>query len=404
MDCNKITTSLRKLLRNDSVIVEIFKSNEIEGIDEVKENSLEVMIGVLSRLKGYKYEIAHRDLVSAKEEFNFVSSFSEGLGFAEKGRQTFLIDDKGEIINHLGHIIETYPFANGSAVVVRREVEEPNSSGASITHKLFYLIDHLGNNISGPYDDLHGTGREHILAFVDEDQTIDPNNFHSLVYVERSGRIMKDISPITPFSENRAWIRDMNSGDLILIDNEFNEIAQRHGVFATPVSCGRSWVNLGGTMYDLVDEKGEPAMEGSLNLAYVSKFADNLSLVSRGNTQSPIFGVCDKNGRITDIPQARSEEPSEGKISFVYSISRKYGFFDPKSGSTSKESYLYASPFSEGLARVIFEDRSYGFIDHDYKEVFGRFKEALSFKDGVALVVKEGKKYYIDHQGNRVFG
>jgi hypothetical protein len=61
--------------------------------------------------------------------------------------------------------------------------------------------------------------------------------------------------------------------------------------------------------------------------------------------------------------------------------------------------YDFASPFSEGLARVELNGK-YGFVDREGKEIIPvKYDDAHVFEDGLALVMFNGNWGYIDKNG-----
>lgn len=63
----------------------------------------------------------------------------------------------------------------------------------------------------------------------------------------------------------------------------------------------------------------------------------------------------------------------------------------------------YTDSFHEGMARVGLAGRGYGFIDETGKLVIPAiYENADNFKDGKAVVTRDGKRYYVDKSGKEI--
>jgi hypothetical protein len=98
-----------------------------------------------------------------------------------------------------------------------------------------------------------------------------------------------------------------------------------------------------------------------------------------------------------------NNDPSTAKKSprKLYPIvqNRRFGFIDETGQIVIAPRFLWASPFSEGLAAV-FICHKYGYIDQTGRLVIPpRFDDAAEFSDGLASVMIGGKIGYIDGTG-----
>lgn len=73
-------------------------------------------------------------------------------------------------------------------------------------------------------------------------------------------------------------------------------------------------------------------------------------------------------------------------------------------GDKDGRGFLRAGRFQEGLAIVQKEDGNYYYIDEMFREKFGPFDSANSFRDGVASVQRNNDWYFIDKTGQVVAG
>jgi hypothetical protein len=79
-----------------------------------------------------------------------------------------------------------------------------------------------------------------------------------------------------------------------------------------------------------------------------------------------------------------------------------FGFVDKSGHEVIPCKYDYANCFSEGLARVLLNDK-YGFIDKVGKEIIPfKYDWVSCFSNGKAKVELNGEHFFIDKNGNKI--
>lgn len=381
---------------NDTEIIDLFVSDSIERLEELFGEQNKIVLEILVSRGDYATGIASRELIASIFEYDYISSFSEDRAWAYKNDRTDLLDDRGDVLKSFNYRSFNFsPFIDGVSVV-----SYDTSTDMTLAFQ-YLLVNKQGKRIAGPFAGILGKPTEKILCFRKENGISERTD----LFVRHDGTVVEGVIPATPFSENRAWIKAQdNSAELILVDEEFNAIARRIGNSATAMSSERSWVNTGGTMYDLVNEKGE--LVNTLNLAHVTEFKDGYSIISM---VSGGIAFVNQAGDIVFGQYLGVAPFSEGLAAIRRPEDGRYIYISSPSGlprfTNDLQGYNEASSFSEGYAVILENPDDYYFIDHHGDNPFGRhFEFATSFEDGVAKVGIDGKYYWIDHSGQIVFG
>lgn len=153
-------------------------------------------------------------------------------------------------------------------------------------------------------------------------------------------------------------------------------------------------------LYGFADTEGETVVEPKYDVASLADYG--LYYVQSGKKS----GFLNENLE----PVFMSEQITATNVSenfVIYTHDEKYGFINIKTGDVIDAVYETAYDFSEGLAGVA-KDGLLGFIDTSGKVViepqYGT-KGLNYFKEGKCYVRNSdnGKGYYIDKNGNRVF-
>ena len=134
------------------------------------------------------------------------------------------------------------------------------------------------------------------------------------------------------------------------------------------------------------------------------------SFVDGKNPSKALAAVKDKDGKWGYIDLEANQ-----KIDFVYDEAwphsseglayvkqgEKCGFIDVDGQVKIPLIYLDAASFSEGLAMVKKGEKYYAFIDKNGREIISQLEKVLTpvFKNGEAVVVRNGKKMTIDKEG-----
>lgn len=114
------------------------------------------------------------------------------------------------------------------------------------------------------------------------------------------------------------------------------------------------------------------------------------------------YGYIDLNGQWVILPQWVYAAPFSEGLAYVESESG-IAFLDQLGSAKLEFSFaqmLFGEPFSEGLALVRFVDQSWGYIDINGNiTIKNNYIEASSFHDDYALVKDERGYFFIDHSG-----
>lgn len=135
---------------------------------------------------------------------------------------------------------------------------------------------------------------------------------------------------------------------------------------------------------------------------YMRDAGEGLFLVSRRTAAGHDNGAIDREGN-TVIPFIyRGVEPFSDGLAKVMGDERLEGFVNPKGEVVIPLQYDEANSFSEGLAGVEINDK-WGFIDKTGKLVIdAKYKFATPFYEGLAMVRGDGGVGYIDKTGKEV--
>lgn len=191
-------------------------------------------------------------------------------------------------------------------------------------------------------------------------------------------------------------------GDVIVPATYKNveDFSEGLAVVAIPKDAEHSWDKV----YGYVNKKGEVAIP--IVYDYAQDFHDGLALVKENKK----YGYLDKKGEFA-IPANYDDasEFSEG-IAFVKKNNKEYAI-------DTKGEVIFALPkrmsiqgtFHDGLALVEkygeswSDDDYYGYINKQGEVVIPcKYDDAEDFKNGVAQVEKNDKKFYINTQGEKV--
>jgi len=160
--------------------------------------------------------------------------------------------------------------------------------------------------------------------------------------------------------------------------------------------------------WGLIDKSGDFVM--SPRYEWIQPFAFGLAHVLKGHSEDARCGFIDTSGTEV-IPCVYHEARSFHDGLVAVQVARLWGYVDtnglmrikPQFGPIEgrrRFSDTYAGDFSGNVAPV-WVGGSYRFIDKLGNFAFdGRFEEANSFRDGLALVKHESRFGYIDQSGN----
>ena len=146
------------------------------------------------------------------------------------------------------------------------------------------------------------------------------------------------------------------------------------------------------------------------------RFSEGLAVVQGGESEEYRFGYIDTTGKVAIACQYIYAKPfSEGLAAVQDKESGDLGYIDQTGKLVIPFQYDHAGPFSEGMALVGKSEvvdlgdgtsqtvSHYGYIDTAGKLVIPfQYDDASGFSDGLARVWKDGKAGYIDKTGKAV--
>jgi len=156
-----------------------------------------------------------------------------------------------------------------------------------------------------------------------------------------------------------------------------------------------------GNLWGLIDVSGnfviQPLSETSLYFESQSSYS-----VYKSNGK---YGFIDIAGKVVIDPKFEDVESFSEGVALVSSDRAQAAFID-RNGDTlfSKTFSVFSRNFKEGLAPVQdYGSKEYYYIDKNGHDVFARrFSQAYQFKDGLAVVIVNGKYGVINNKGKYV--
>jgi hypothetical protein len=175
----------------------------------------------------------------------------------------------------------------------------------------------------------------------------------------------------------------------IVIDPFFEDVSD----FSEGLAAARAQGRIG-----FINKRG--AWQIKPRFRYVSGFADGVALVSIDDSEFYI----DTSGQVViTLTKEQTARPNVGFEASSGEVGARFVFIDKKGAVAIPPNFEKAYTFSEGLARVVMNDRT-GFIDPTGKfAVEPTFAAAGDFHEGVAAVAVGHNKWgYIDRTGKFV--
>jgi len=366
------------------------------------------------------FEVRFRDRIARKNDFAFVSTFSEDRAWAysyvsdgPRPEWLRLIDREGvtRYIDALAPVPEHTVFRNGVAWIKAIDFNNNNTG-------CWKLIDREGRV-------LHVTGYE---------ETVDTRGFaeSGLVLVKsiitsRYRFVGSDGKPAvskadflfaTPFCEGLSWLEYDDRHELVSSERNFQVIktvsqVNVNGVrHPTIFSDGISHIkNTDYDGYSFFDKKGDLLFSGRFKK--VGDFHEGKCLVE---DEYRCYFI-DKEGKKVTATYKYAEDFSEGLASVISDPSDSridFHYYIDHDGVEHgvEENFHYAESFHEGMAVVtkrklkgsLVREKQW-FINHNFDPAFAETYDEIiePFHDGVARVSKDGEDYYIDRKGKRLF-
>jgi len=211
--------------------------------------------------------------------------------------------------------------------------------------------------------------------------------------------VPQSVTPATAADSNPRLTFVEDNGKYGYIDETGKLVIEKKFEFAAPFSEGLANVKSGGK-WGFIDEKGEFVIEPKYDRT--GPFREGLGYVALGGKS----GFVDKKGAVViKIEHDWVGAPSCGMI--LFKRDGKCGYLDLKGGVAIEPKFKLSTDFFEDAAFTKDKDGFY-YFDKKGAELFAgkRFDEVSNFADGLACVAqkgKDGKKYgFIDKTGKFV--
>lgn len=173
--------------------------------------------------------------------------------------------------------------------------------------------------------------------------------------------------------------------------------------------CPDSYLARNDIIYGFIDKSGQWAIKPIFRDA--SDFSDGYASVNASpyhRWHDPEF--VDKAGNLAPKKKRNllQKKYSIGNgLILECNLARKFGYTDMDGNSIIPSRFIYALPFSEGLAPVSIAENRWGFIDRKGKLVLAaNYQEAHQFKEGLALVKGLFKNkevwFFINRSGRKI--
>lgn len=115
------------------------------------------------------------------------------------------------------------------------------------------------------------------------------------------------------------------------------------------------------------------------------------------------WGHIDVHDEIVTEPKYIFAGPFSEGMAWVEGVEDGYGFVDKTGTEVIPATFHFASNFHEGRALVIDKANKFGFIDKaGHMVIPATFDHAQRFEDGKAEVEKDFEVFFIDRDGNRI--
>ena len=302
-----------------------------------------------------------------RKEYDYASSFSEGLAFVRLNNKWGVIDKTGEIIIPLEYE-KLSSFSEGLAAI-----QSNNKWG---------FIDKTGKIII-PFE-YDGAG-----LFSEGLAGVELNGKSG--FIDKTGKIIVplDYNQFSNFSEELAGIKLNNKWGFIdktgkiIVPLEYDNV----GGF----SQGLAQVELN-DKWGFIDKTGKIIVP--LGYDFVVRFSEGLAAVQLNGK----YGAIDKTGKII-IPLEYEDFSSFSEGLAAVQLNNKSGFIDKTRKIIVPLEYDNVSSFSEGLAAVELNGK-WGAIDKTGKIIVPlEYESPLNFSEGLATVFLNGKCGFIDKTG-----
>jgi serine/threonine protein kinase len=315
------------------------------------------------------YPVSVDSLMVIQPQFDYASSFSEGLAQVKINDKWGSIDKTGKMIIPPQFDMFFY-FSEGLAeVYINKKDGYIDKTGKMIISPQFYLADSFSEGLAAVYiNDKWG-------------------------YIDKTGKMI-----ISPQFDNRSHFSEGLAGVTInkkdgYIDKTGKMIIPPQFDSAYDFSEGLALVKIN-NKYSYIDKTGKMIIQPQEFHQFIIDFSEGLAALDINKK----YGYIDKTGKMIIPPQFDSADYFSEGLARV-EINKKYGYIDKTGKMIISPQFYNVTKFSDGLARVIFKDKC-GFIDKTGKMIIPlQFDEASDFNKGLAQVKINNKWGYIDKTG-----
>ena len=197
------------------------------------------------------------------------------------------------------------------------------------------------------------------------------------------------------FSEGVARVQ---SGDFFtFIDASGKSVLSQQFKGLTRLSEGLAGASIDGVHWGVIDSKGKFVIEPKFARIAVDGFSSGAAAFFKGSR----WGYIDSKGNVLVEPQFQFAGPFDGEFAPV-AVAGKFTFIDRtgKPAFPAQEKYEYASNFKDGVAVVVL-DKRVSFIDREGKTVLSvQGLGGFPFNEGLAPVMADyGSCGFIDPKG-----
>lgn len=303
--------------------------------------------------------------------------FAADIIIARKGDDFSIYSKTGKPLNKLTKKYDWFDSANHPSFIIITQNNKygiVNSSGAEIVSPKYDFLSSFNNDmarfkLNDKWGYINNSGKEVIPPIYD-----DAENFIGNLAVVKlnnlAGVINKQNNRVIPFKEENSSIT-LND-NIIIVRNYVGDY----------VHC------------NIYDQSGKELLALKGNYLFISDFNEGIAAVS--NEEEKYF-LDLKGNKLFNFTSRDFLSFKEGLIAIQFR--GFWGFMDKTGKFVIAPEYELASSFSEGLAKVLLEDQTVGFIDKKGKVIFTinePFALVSDIKDGYAIIYggKEGPFIY----------
>lgn len=316
------------------------------------------------------------------------------------GSTNYYINNKAELA-FLGTYTNARPFSEGLAYV---EDFAGNSYFINTSGEKAFTVDYE------EVGDFHN-GLARVMIFISDQEGNQQGRYG---FIDKEGNII--INPIyynaTEFSEDKAlgieWVASEGIWKLVLISTNGEtkdlSIGVGHMSDISPFSEGFAFVYPSKyTNSFLINKEGE-IISDKYSMFMEMKSGVAPALKEDEQSENYLWGLINKKGIEVLTPQFYDIVPFHTTVTFAKQLGDiSFGLIDLDGNWIKKDIYKEVGEFSEGLAPVLIEGTYWGYINEKGEEVIkAQFEDASPFIEGIARVVVSGKVGYINRNGQYV--